>query len=996
MRVKMVPGSESIGQPNGISRVIDAYFKYGPKHGIEFVDKNEDIVASHAGMTGPECDVCILHGLYFTGDYQSPQYEYWVNSTISESVRSAKAITVPSYWVSEIIKRDLHVVPFVVPHGIDANLWHNENEPGGYVLYNKNRDGVDVCNSKHIDILAGLNSDIKFISTQSKNTPPNMSMIGVVPFDQMKSIVQKCSIYASLTKETFGIGTLEALASGRPVLGWNHGGNVDLIDHGVTGYLAEPGNYDDLNNGLKYCFDNWRILSANAVLSAQKWKWDNSISSLMEAFSYALEMKSRKPTVSVIIPTYNYAHKIVMAVDSVLSQTEKPSEIIIVNDGSTDNFNEIEQSIKEKDSSIVIINKENGGVATARNAGYKRSTSKYVCFLDADDRIEPEFLKTCVHALENKSSMYIAYTKLKTQNGRISDWPDVFDPDAQVSGKNQVPTCCVMRSEVYGRLGGQRQRFAPLGAGSEDADLWTRATIFGMASELVSQEPLFEYSAGTGLTSRPGYSEVDWTHWQLYKRNGIHPFASLAKPKKRWHDVYQYDEPVVSVIIPVGDYHTDKIIDAIDSVECQTFKKWEIIIVLDTDKKVDLSGFPFVRIYQTVKSGSGPGVARNIGVSVSRGHFVVFLDADDFLDPSFLDVCMKQWNSTEAVIYTDYIGITKIESDDLDKIQSKILSYDSRTKIANTLHLSTPYDCSRAQRQPEEPIYHWCIVTCLIPKTWHDRIGGFDENMDSWEDVDYHWRMAREGYCYFRVPEPLVYYRFGTGQRREHASAISAKETATRLLNYMKSKYKEKKPMPCNGCGDGNQTERTYVGAELSSALQRVQDQQVVQQVPGGADFMSDANFKEVRYMHPNKGDHAVTGQSTGLSYGYRSGGDVFLVHVNDIAVAPHLYIPIGENINVPKKDIKETPVAKPIEESTLVLENASDEVYHDPVPNRVYGLDIETLPGITPSVSSRMKSAGFITYDDVRKASDEALLAIEGIGPARLKAIRNYLESEN
>ena len=58
-------------------------------------------------------------------------------------------------------------------------------------------------------------------------------------------------VYLSTSQETFGIGTVEALAAGVPVLGWASGGNLDIVQHMKTGYLAEVGDYDDLQRGLE-------------------------------------------------------------------------------------------------------------------------------------------------------------------------------------------------------------------------------------------------------------------------------------------------------------------------------------------------------------------------------------------------------------------------------------------------------------------------------------------------------------------------------------------------------------------------------------------------------------------------------------------------------------------------------------------------------------------------------------------------------------------------
>src|SRR5437879_5070522 len=91
--------------------------------------------------------------------------------------------------------------------------------------------------------------------------------------------------------------------------------------------------------------------------------------------------------VSVIIPCYRQGRYLATAIDSCLAQTYEDLEIIVVNDGSDDETDEVAQRYKE---SIVYISKENGGVSSARNVGIARSTGQYLKFLDADDHIGTE------------------------------------------------------------------------------------------------------------------------------------------------------------------------------------------------------------------------------------------------------------------------------------------------------------------------------------------------------------------------------------------------------------------------------------------------------------------------------------------------------------------------------------------------------------------------------------------------------------------------------
>jgi glycosyltransferase involved in cell wall biosynthesis len=102
-------------------------------------------------------------------------------------------------------------------------------------------------------------------------------------------------------------------------------------------------------------------------------------------------------SVSIIIPAYNSAVSLARSIDSALAQTAMPEEIIVINDGSTDNTAQVAKAYSDK---IVYIEQENLGQGAARNTGLKQATKKYVAFLDADDYWLPEFLMNCVQFLE--------------------------------------------------------------------------------------------------------------------------------------------------------------------------------------------------------------------------------------------------------------------------------------------------------------------------------------------------------------------------------------------------------------------------------------------------------------------------------------------------------------------------------------------------------------------------------------------------------------------
>ena len=102
--------------------------------------------------------------------------------------------------------------------------------------------------------------------------------------------------------------------------------------------------------------------------------------------------------VSVVIPAYKSAGTICRAVDSVLAQTTAAHEVIVVDDGSPDNQNEvIERTYGER---VILVRKPNGKTASARNAGIERATGDFIAFLDADDYWAPQKLATQLAVFE--------------------------------------------------------------------------------------------------------------------------------------------------------------------------------------------------------------------------------------------------------------------------------------------------------------------------------------------------------------------------------------------------------------------------------------------------------------------------------------------------------------------------------------------------------------------------------------------------------------------
>lgn len=124
--------------------------------------------------------------------------------------------------------------------------------------------------------------------------------------------------------------------------------------------------------------------------------------------------------VSVIIPVYNSEKYLEQCIKSVVNQTYKNLEIILVDDGSTDGSAELCDRFSEEDSRVVVIHKSNGGVSSARNCGIARARGKFLVFVDADDYISSDMVEQLVLASKNGAQVvFCRYTEFSDKNDEL-------------------------------------------------------------------------------------------------------------------------------------------------------------------------------------------------------------------------------------------------------------------------------------------------------------------------------------------------------------------------------------------------------------------------------------------------------------------------------------------------------------------------------------------------------------------------------------------------
>lgn len=123
--------------------------------------------------------------------------------------------------------------------------------------------------------------------------------------------------------------------------------------------------------------------------------------------------------ISVIVPIYNVERYLHRALDSILNQTHKDWEAILVDDGSTDGSGHIAEEYARRDRRFKVIHKENGGLSDARNAGMKHINGEYLLFLDSDDFLHPQLMELCLEAMIRDNSDLACFTydrRYRTKN----------------------------------------------------------------------------------------------------------------------------------------------------------------------------------------------------------------------------------------------------------------------------------------------------------------------------------------------------------------------------------------------------------------------------------------------------------------------------------------------------------------------------------------------------------------------------------------------------
>lgn len=253
-----------------------------------------------------------------------------------------------------------------------------------------------------------------------------------------------------------------------------------------------------------------------------------------------------KETISVIVPVYNVADYLEECVISIINQTYKNLEIILVDDGSTDNSSKICDDFSKKETRIKVIHKENGGIGKARNSGVELATGEYLAFIDSDDCIKETFIEELYKLLKETDSDIAGcrfYRNVPNTTDYVypkesEDYNFVTDSEGIMKRLyNDMGVFCVVWNKLYKKDIIKKHPFTDIKI-AEDAYIM-REYMFEAKKIAWTSKALYMYRdrPGSIMTSKRNFSieeqeqRMFWLekHIAYYKANKMDELQALAE-----------------------------------------------------------------------------------------------------------------------------------------------------------------------------------------------------------------------------------------------------------------------------------------------------------------------------------------------------------------------------------------------------------------------------------------------------------------------------------
>lgn len=468
--------------------------------------------------------------------------------------------------------------------------------------------------------------------------------------------------------------------------------------------------------------------------------WRSILHHEYDFFSYHLVgQHNMGPRISVAIPAYNRGGFIARTIRSVMEQKTGNVEVVVADDGSTDNTEQVMlEMVKEFPGRILYVKQEHKGVSDARNLAVSRASSNLVFTLDSDDCLFADTLEICLREIELGAD--IAYVDLKNRSGTT----DSINLNLTLMrDRNTVACCALMRKSVWEDVGGYR---SDMKDGCEDWEFWISCIEKGKRFVKANGAAVLIDDTHTNRMS------LHLRKYEVYVRHrefveSIHPMFYSGKYPKT---IYP-SKPVAGVSVIISSYNQlSSLRLCLMSLREQTMLPYEVVVADDGSEdgtvewvcSLDRKDWPFkISLVEHVHDGYRLAAVNNAGSAVATGRRLLFTNADVVHAPEVIE--------THDGLDGKTVGIGVIKSIAEDASKSLVESTFSAEQLAQKAK-----DCPgsrtnlkyRALDPNVNPLGVW--GGCLsVPTLTFIKVGRFDEEFAGWggEDADLARRCISEG-----------------------------------------------------------------------------------------------------------------------------------------------------------------------------------------------------------------------------------------------------------
>ena len=475
---------------------------------------------------------------------------------------------------------------------------------------------------------------------------------------------------------------------------------------------------------------------------------------------------TRKPMVSVIVPTYNRPERLRAALESINRQQYQDFEVIVVNDGTIP----VESIVAEMNlvGRITLVNHDrNRGLAASRNTGLRLAKGTYIAYLDDDDRLLPDHFATLVTFLE-RGTHQVAYTDawriveqevegVLTEVGRDRPYSYEFDPHRLLVA-NYIPVLCLMhRRSCLDEVG----LFDESLFVHEDWDLWIRLATRNPFAHLAQTTAEFTWRTdGSSMTSRDQdafYRTTDIIYRKYFPYVAAHPRILEAQQEmlRGLKSRAQKTSYHCSIIIPVWN-NADLTKQCLTALADITGGVNYEVVVVDNGSTDGVQDFlqTLGGDVQVIRNQDNLGFAKacNQGARAAQGEFLVFLNNDT--------IPLKGWLAAlveEARAHPDVAIVgSKLLYED-GTVQHAGVAFSREWFMPYHIYRGADAHAACVSRRRE---LHCVTAACmLVRREVFEQVGGFDEGYrNGFEDVDLCLKIQEQKWKIVYQPQSVLYH----------------------------------------------------------------------------------------------------------------------------------------------------------------------------------------------------------------------------------------------